>query len=331
MENQLTLNHIQEWAMKTLERFQQVQSFEDVERLFLRGQGLSKNSYDAYLQAVKGLYTFTGGKHPLQWTTGDIEAFYDSLRFKNSIATAYNRMAGLKNFCKTVQQQLPFWQSPFDNMNEKMQKKLATTAQGKQKSALYQKELQAVLTHLRSDHTLKGLQIYAAVITLVTTGLRAQELCELTRGSLEHDTDLHIWTVNGIGKGNKPYKEEIHPDAVQAIFTAFKAQFKRDPKHDERLLWTTGYRNTPTPLNKPIFWRRLHAMGEQLKESGEVRQSIEFSAHLFRRTFLTLLSKSGMSVRALQHHSRHSNIETLMNHYVDDTESTRPYLDKIIC
>lgn len=327
----LTLNQIQEWAIKTVEKFQHVKSFDDIERLFLRGQGLSKNSYDSYLQAVKSIYSFTEGKHPLQWTPADIEAFYDAERSRNSISTAYARMAGLKNFCKTVQAQLPFWQSPFDIMNERLKQKLNTSPKAQQKSALYQNELQRVLGMLRADQTLKGLQTYAAVITLVTTGLRAQELCDITRGSLEKNTDNGCWYVSGIGKGNKPFRQEIHPEAVRALLDAFKAQHKRDPRTDERLLWTTGYKgNSPTPMNKPTLWARLKDIGNELKNQGEIRQSIEFSAHLFRRTFLTLLSKNGMSVRALQQHSRHSSIETLMKHYVDDSESSKPYLDKIL-
>lgn len=46
-------------------------------------------------------------------------------------------------------------------------------------------------------------------------------------------------------------------------------------------------------LRKSTLWVRLNTIGEDLKPQGVVRQSIEFSAHLFRRSFLTQLSKAG--------------------------------------
>ena len=328
----LTVSKAREWAEKTVAKFSEIESFADLERLFLRGQGLSANSYKSYLQAVKGLYEHSGGLHPLQWTPADVEAYYDALRAATSVNTAYLRMAGLRNFCKTVQAQVPFWESPFDVMGEKLKAKLATTEQGQQKAALYGAEFRAVLEHLKTDRSLKGLQNRALVLTLATTGLRAAELCSLNRESLEHDTDDNRWYTSGIGKGNKPFHCEIHPDAVEAIFVAFRRQFRRDPRPEERLFWTTpNYKGKkPTPMTKATLWVRLRDIGTLLKREGAIRQHVQFSAHLFRRTYLTLLSKEGMSVRALQQHSRHSSVETLMKHYVDDRESTRSYLDRIM-
>jgi len=332
MTTELSMNQVQEWALAAVKRFQDVESFDDVERLFLRGQGLSKNSYTSYLQAVKGMWHWTEGKHPLQWTPADVEAYYDSIVERHTLDTAALRMAGLRNFCKCIQSQLPFWQSPFDVMSEKLSEKLRTTSKGSQKPALYREELQAVLEHVRKTRTLYDLQNRAIILTLVTTGLRAAELCNLRRSDLEHDSDRDMWLLSGIGKGRKPFTVQVHQDAVDAILFAFRKQHKRAPRPDDPLFWTipnyTG--KEPTPLSKPVLWARLKKIGNELQNAGLVRQRIQFSAHLFRRTFLTLLSREGMSVRALQHCSRHSNVKTLMEHYVDDHQDTTPYLDRIM-
>jgi hypothetical protein len=66
--------------------------------VFLLGQGLSPNTYRSYLQAVKQFYSFTEGKHPLQVTSGDIEAFYDDLVQRVDRSTAYLRVKGLQKF-----------------------------------------------------------------------------------------------------------------------------------------------------------------------------------------------------------------------------------------
>lgn len=320
------LTTIKNRLMENVTKLCSIESMADVERLLLRGQGLSANTYRNYLGAVRSMYTFTDGLNPLQWTPADIEAFYDHLREKNGISTAYNRMAGLRNFCKQVAgQMLGAWESPFDIMNERSRTKLATTQKGEQKTALSRDELASLMAYLEADTSLLGLQNRATILVLLTTGLRAQEACDLTYESLDHDTDAGVWFVTGVGKGDKAFREEIHPEAVTAVRKAFKARHKRDMHAGDYLLHTTRGR-----LRKPALWLRLQTIGEELKSQGILRQSVEFSAHLFRRTFLTQLSKAGMSVRALQHHSRHANIETLMNHYIDDHESTRPYLDRIL-
>ncbi|GAJ10716.1 unnamed protein product, partial [marine sediment metagenome] len=59
--------------------FDSIKSFDDIERLFLKGNGLSEHTYRSYLTAVKQLYEFTNGLNPLQITTAHIEGFYDDL------------------------------------------------------------------------------------------------------------------------------------------------------------------------------------------------------------------------------------------------------------
>ena len=183
-----------------------------------------------------------------------------------------------------------------------------------------------MLTWLKKDRSLMGLQNRAIILTLLTTGLRAQELCNLQSKDLEVDTDTEMMYVNGIGKGEKPFRQEIHANAVYAIGEAFKAKFKRDPRPSEYLLHSNGTGR----LQKGIMWIRLSEIGKALKSAGVIRSDVEFSAHLFRRTYLTVLSKAGMSLGSLQSCARHSNVSTTFNHYVDSQESTKPYLDKAL-
>lgn len=323
---------LQNKAFEAIKKFQEINSFQDLELWLLNGRGLSQNTYKTYLEAVKQFYNYYEGLHPLQWTPAHIEKFYDHVRERNGISTASLRISGIKKICSNIKEQLPFWDNPFDIMPESVQSKLKTTEKGKKKKALYKRELQAVIDHLKADPTLKGKQNLAMILTLVTTGLRAAELCELHYGSIEHDPDSDIWYLTGIGKGNKPFHVEVHPDAVRAAHDAFKARFKRDWKQGDYLFYSLEnyHGKPPARINKSTLWVRLRDIGNQLKEKGLIRQDIEFSAHLFRRTFLTLLSKEGMRTVALQQHSRHSSTDTLERHYVDDTESTRPYLDKIL-
>ena len=317
------------WARDTIARFNQVDSFDDIERLFLRDRGLSGNTYATYTASVKSAYTFLDGKHPLQWTAPDVEAFYDYERKRNGISTASLRMAGLRNFMQSIKTTLPFWTTPFESMGEATRRKIATPAIPKQKAALYAVEVQAVLHNLRMDKSEKGRWNLAMVLTLFTTGLRAQELCDLSGESLEHDLDTDTWYVKGIGKGRKPFSQELHPDALAALLDVHGGKL---PEGTEPLFLSleSFHGKVRTRLTKAVLWTRLHDIGEDMKARNLIRRDVEFSAHLWRRTFLTLLSKEGMSLRAIQAISRHASIETLARHYVDDRESPRPYLDKIL-
>ena len=51
--------------MKAQNIFKSINSFEDIERVFLMGSGLSHNTYRTYLSAVRDFYTFTEGMNPL--------------------------------------------------------------------------------------------------------------------------------------------------------------------------------------------------------------------------------------------------------------------------
>ena len=77
--------------------FDSIHSFEDIENVFLKGLGLSRNTYKSYLEAIKQFYHFTNGLNPLQCTDKHIENFYDHLIEKGlDTATASIRIAGLK-------------------------------------------------------------------------------------------------------------------------------------------------------------------------------------------------------------------------------------------
>ena len=49
-----------------MEMLRGVETFDDVERLFLEGTGLSPGTYRSYLTAVRRLYEFSDGRNPLQ-------------------------------------------------------------------------------------------------------------------------------------------------------------------------------------------------------------------------------------------------------------------------
>jgi integrase len=85
-----------------------------------------------------------------------------------------------------------------------------------------------------------------------------------------------------------------------------------------------------SPMPYQVLWYRIHKIGKKDREREIIKRDLQFSPHLLRRTCATLLYREGMKIRAIPEKTRHSNIETLMKHYVHDDDQASPYLEKIL-
>ena len=144
---------------------------------------------------------------------------------------------------------------------------------------------------------------------------------------LDHSED--VWTARFTAKGGKSTEHEIYAPAVQTARESFQATFKRDPAPTDHLFWIPANGDIARPMTYHTLWHRIAQIGARVKAAGLVRNSLEFTPHLMRRSYITQLYRSGMKLKALQKKSRHRNMEILVNHYIDDSEPATPYLDKI--
>ena len=78
------------------------------------------------------------------------------------------------------------------------------------------------------------------------------------------------------------------------------------------------------------LWVRIKDIGSRARAGEIIKRDLQFSPHLFRRTYATLLYKSGMGLKAIQAKTRHANIEVLAKHYISDDEPASPYFDKVL-
>jgi integrase len=316
---------------KTFKILSKITCFEDVERVFLKGAGLSINTYKSYLESTKQFYKFTNHKLPTQCTPGDVEAFYDDLCERVDRNTAYLRIRGLKKYFEGVKRVIPFFESPFDCMDEKLKKKLNRTKRGNRtKKTLTPQEVKKLLSWLADDKTEYGMENYAIVYMLVSSGLRAAELSQLKWKNIEFFEGRG--TAYFVGKGGKEAEQELYEPALRACTEYFRKVFKRVPKQEDYLFYTIpSYSgDVRRPLTKhQTLWVRIKKIGAAAREEGIIKRDVNFSPHLFRRAYATGLYKMGMKIKAIQEKTRHVSIETLVKHYVYDDEPASPYLEKI--
>lgn len=313
--------------------YSSIRSFDDIERLFLKGAGLSPTTYETYKKAYKYFYDYTEGKHIFRILPGDVECWYDSMIERGiDRNTACLRVKGVKKVFEGIRVHLPIYTSPFELMGEKLKKKLGKTKKGNRtKAALRKSEVNSILAWMEQDASIKGLENYALFFMLTTSGLRASELLQLRWKDLSYDPDSSSWVCYFTGKGGKDAEQELYPQAVRACLNYFAQAFKREPKPDDHLFWTcesyTG--DVPRPLPYPTLWTRFKQLGTKIVDEQVITRTVKITPHTLRRTYATLLNKAGMGLKVIQVKTRHASIETLVKHYIDDNEAAAPYFDKV--
>jgi integrase len=307
---------------------EQIHSFADIERLLLRGRGHTPGTYATYRARVKLFYEWSGGKHPAQVTAGDLEAYYEHRTALVGRNTAHLDVFSMKALLGGLRAYFPRYRSPFDGMTKKLWKKLSRTKQNGTKKALNRLEVRKIIDFLALNTSIKGREDYAIFRMLYATGLRGSELCAITWGDLELDEEEQTYYLAGIGKGGKPFRQEVvDPEAVPTAKAYFLAAFDREPRAKDHVFWTqpSYHGEQVRPLPYHALYDRVVGIGARVKAAGIVTRNITFSPHLLRRSIITNLSKAGMRVKALQKFSRHSNANTLLAFYVDDDEPAKKY------
>lgn len=323
---------LNEDARRILEAHMTIKSYADLESWYLLGSGLAATTYRSYMVAVRSFWKFTEGLTPFQVEVRHIEAWYDSMAELDK-NTRYGRVRGLKKFFEGVNRMHPTFVSPFHHkyMSDKLRRKLNARKSGNRtKAALSRSEIHRILEWLTTDTSIKGVCDKAIIFTLLTSGLRSAELLQLHwRDVTEHEG---VWTATFTGKGDKDAEQEMFAPAIEACREYFIIQHRREPQPDDALFWTVpafkGDISRPMPYH--TLWRRVTEVGVRAKAEGVLTRNIQFTPHLMRRSYATLLYKSGMKLKAIQEKTRHASVEVLVKHYIKDEDPASPYLNEAL-
>lgn len=139
----------------------------------------------------------------------------------------------------------------------------------------------------------------AIIFLLLDTGLRAQELCDLT---IVH-TDLKNRRVKVMGKGAKERSVPFSPRTAQILWRYITA-FRKDAYANEPLFITDELR----AFDRNMLRRSLSRIGERAGLSG-------VNCHRFRHTFAINYLRNGGDPWSLQLMLGHSTLE-MVSHYL---------------
>ena len=182
----------------------------------------------------------------------------------------------------------------------------------KETEFLTQEEADAIL-RIPDRRTLHGKRDYAIVLTLLTTGLRKAEICNLKIGDVKTYRNQPV--IDVIGKGQKFRRIPLESKALVAIHDYLKAGGNgTDPDHP--IFYTLG-KHGPYE-GKPLTPKAVDCLVKSMAGKALIRKRIH--PHVIRHTFATTLLDKGNDLRTVQALMGHSHIRTTETylHSTDD-------------
>ncbi len=138
----------------------------------------------------------------------------------------------------------------------------------------------------------------AIVLMLLDTGLRAQELCDITIGAL----NLNGNSVKVLGKGNKQRVVYFGKRTAKAIWKSLV--LRADAMKPEERLFLVDYPRDPRPMDRRVLLHLLNRLGERAGVPG-------VHPHRFRHSFAITYLRNGGDVFTLQMLLGHSDLSTV--------------------
>lgn len=161
-------------------------------------------------------------------------------------------------------------------------------------------ELKKLFRFLEQDHCKFAVRNELMFKLLATTGMRRQEIIDLTWQQL----DLSSNTIRVKGKGRKERLLPLHP-IVLPLFPRYRLTLKAHQMHGTEVVF-------PNKNGVKMNPRGLHIVFKRILEQAGLPPA-RFSLHHLRHTFATLLLKDGnnkVDLRTLQELLGHESLST---------------------
>jgi site-specific recombinase XerD len=172
----------------------------------------------------------------------------------------------------------------------------------KETEFLTEEEVAAIL-RIPDRRTLQGKRDYAILLTLLTTGLRKAELCNLKLGGLK--TYRNQAVIDVMGKGNKFRRLPLKGETLLAIQDYLKAS-KNGTDPDHALFRTLGKHGPYKQAG--LTPKAVDCLLRSAAKKALIRKRIH--PHVLRHTFATTLLDNQADLKTVQELMGHSHIRT---------------------
>ena len=162
-------------------------------------------------------------------------------------------------------------------------------------------EIEALLK-MPDKRTLEGKRDYSILLTMLTTGLRKAELCNLKGQDIK--TYRNQIVIDVTGKGKRHRRIGLKHDVYKAIQAYAKTHGNSSPDH--AIFYTLGKHGLCT--EQPLSHKAVDCLIRKYSKMALIRKRI--SPHTLRHTFATSLLDNGTDLKTVQELMGHSHIRT---------------------
>ena len=234
---------------------------------------------------------------------------------KNSRTTIKQRIGALSSFAEYAQNRNLEAGYVFRNSLAKISKKSFRRVKGKQRCAFTRQELE-IFFSLPDTSDRIGWRNLVLLVTMYTSGARAQEICDLTVKDVTYDSDRNaIPTL--IGKGEKPRRVKITNDATEML-TKYIAYRKIEDKPTRHVFSSQRNEQISVSCVEEIF-----AKYEKMAKSAYPDKFCfgNYTPHVMRHTTATHLLEAGVPLAVVKNILGHTSIQTTQI-YAEITQRT---------
>lgn len=171
-----------------INRIFNAQDINDIFNVTLGEKDYTKATNKVYKEEIYLCLKVIGFKNPAAWVIGDVVQMNDEFESQGlDRATIVHRLTTFKVLCDEIKRLCSWWSDPFDDMSDKLKKRLFKKKQTSgTKGALTEDEVHVVMDMLNEGpSSINKLVGYTIFFFLVTSGLRASEMCSLNCRDVE--------------------------------------------------------------------------------------------------------------------------------------------------
>ncbi|MCB7128525.1 MAG: tyrosine-type recombinase/integrase [Candidatus Brocadiales bacterium] len=174
----------------------------------------------------------------------------------------------------------------------------------KRESTFLTPEEIASMLRVPNRRTLQGKRDYALLKTMFASGLRSAEVCGLDVGDIQSYRNQPVLNVHG--KGGRIRKVPLHPEALAAIESYWRAEGRNGDDPREPVFRTLG-RHGPYEARR-LTYKAIRHLIARTRRVALIRRRV--TPHTLRHTFAVSLLDQGVDLRTLQDLMGHSHITT---------------------
>lgn len=242
-------------------------------------EGRSPKTLRQYGYSLKSFFNYIGNKPYDQVNTYDVRAWLASLKMSgNKNVSVRNNKNNITPFFTWLYNDGVIAKNPCSSIRP-------IKVEDEEKSPFSSEEIDIIRSNCKDS------RLRAIVETLLSSGLRVNELCNLKIS----DVDLNNLTVHvRCGKGGKDRTAFITPVAKRHICI-----YLGEAKHKSEYLFTSNYDDKYA----------AHSVGAMMRKLSK-KCGFRVHPHRFRRTLATDLARKGMPIQEIQKLLGHNSIET---------------------